>query len=147
MTYFTPAIDKYFASWILPDTWYTSHDDDLAKFYRFVIAIDHFSKRKKNPPLDLNDPCLAEYPERSRPKMARVATGHSRNPRTYEERALKEKILLAVERNHPDFDKTSATEFINRYVEKAMIMLDALWLVKEIGFPNREIRRWEPPLQ
>lgn len=144
MTYFTPAIDKYFAAWILPDTWYTDHPSDIANFYRFVRAIDHFSKPIKNPPLDLNDPNLSKYSERLRPKMAQILVGFGRNPRTYDKKALKEKILLAVKRNHPNFDETYAAELVDEYVEKAIVFLDALWAVKKIGFPDINIRNWEP---
>jgi len=149
MKYFTKAIDKYFASWILPDTWHTAHPSDMAKFYRFVIAIDHFSKPIRRPPLYLNDPHLAKYPERLRLRKAKTIVGTDRNPRTYDEKALKEKILLAVERNHPNFDKEYAEKLVDedKYVEKAMIILDALWAVKQIGFPHRNIQEWEPPLK
>lgn len=145
--YFTKTIDKYFASWILADTWHTGHPSDMAKFYRFVIAIDHFSKCIQLPPLDLDDPCLAKYPARSRPKLAKIKVGLARNPRTYDEKALKEKILLAVERNYPDFNETYAAELVDEYVKKAMIILDALWAVKKIGFPRIDIQKWEPPLK
>ena len=147
MKYFTPAIDKYFASWILPRTWATSHPSDQSRFYRFVVAIDHFSKPIKRRPLDLNDPHLAQYPAELRPAMAKMLVGKGRNPRTSDERSLKKKILLAVKRNHPDFNETYAAKLIDSHVEKAMIVLDALWAIRAIGFPHRDIQKWEPPLK
>jgi len=147
MKYFTKSIDKYFACWILPDTWHTGHPSDMDRFYRFVIAIDHFSKPLKRPPLDLNDPYLTKYPAKLRPKFAKLCTGTDRNPRTYDEKALKQKILLAVKRNYPDFNETYAAELVDEYVEKAMTILRALWAVKRIGFPDRYIKQWEPPLK
>ncbi|MBN2591727.1 MAG: hypothetical protein JXA96_17810, partial [Sedimentisphaerales bacterium] len=86
MKYFTKAIDKYFASWILCDTWPTNHPLDMERFYRFIIAIHHFSRNKRNPPLELNDPRLANYPESVRPKFARTLAGTYRNPRTNDEK-------------------------------------------------------------
>jgi len=75
--YFTPAIDKYFAYWILKDTWYTSQDIE-DNFYRFVLSLHYFSRSSKN---------------------------GDRNPRTYNKQNLIEKILLAVKRNHESFDE------------------------------------------
>ena len=147
MKYFTPAIDKYFASWILPRTWDTSNQSDQSEFYRFVVAIDHFSKPIKRRPLDVNDPRLAQYPPDLRPDMAKVLVGKDRNPRTCDARSLKQKIALAVKRNHPDFNETYAATLIDTYVEKAMIILDALWAIREIGFPHRDIQKWQPPLK
>ena len=147
MEYFTKAIDKYFASWILPDTWHTNHPSDMARFYRFIIAINHFSKPIKLKPLDLNDPSLAKYPEGKRAKFAKILVGSEHNPRTYDEKALKGKIILAVERNHPNFDKRYAEQLVDEHVKKAIIILDALWGVKKIGFPHLEIQRWKPPLK
>jgi hypothetical protein len=146
MTYFTPAIDKYFASWILRDTWHTGHPLDMARFYCFVRAVDHFSgpiKRK----LDLDDPHLANYPEELRPKFARHLAGSDRNPRTYDEKALKEKIVLAVKRNHPEFDEIRAAELADKFVAKAMIILPALWYSGRGSFPNMNIQKWNPPLK
>ena len=143
MKYFTPAIDKYFASWIIRDTWHSGHPEDMDRFYRFIIAINHFSKPIKHK-LGLDNPYLSKYPKILRPKMAKIIGGSEPNPRTYDEKALKQKILLAVKRNHPNLDETYAAELIEEYVEKAMIILRALWAVKRIGFPNRNIRKGEP---
>lgn len=147
MKYFTKSIDKYFASWILHDTWHTSHPLDNDRFYRFVIAIDHFSKPIKRPPLEPNDPRLAKYPPEERPYYAKLIVGSDRNPRTYDEKTLKEKILLAVKRNHPKFDEKYAAELVEEYVTKAMIILDALWAKKRIGVPHRDIQKWDLPLK
>ena len=147
MKYFTPAIDKYFASWILPDTWHTGHPLDNYRFYRFVIAIDHFSKSIKRKPLELNDPRLTKYTLEERPYHAKRIVGSDRNPRTYDEKALKEKILLAVKRNHSNFNEKYAEELIDGYVKKAMIILDALWAVKQIGFPNRYVQKGKQTLK
>ena len=147
MKYFTPAIDKYFASWILPRTWNTPHPCDQSRFYRFIVAIDHFSKPIKRRPLDVNDPHLAQYPAELRADMAKALVGKDRNPRTSDERLLKQRIALAVKRNHPDFDETYAAKIIDSYIKKAMVILDALWAVRQIGFPRRDIQKWDPPLK
>lgn len=42
-TCFSPEIDKYFAAWILPDTWNkTDHPSDCKRFHMFVKALDHY---------------------------------------------------------------------------------------------------------
>jgi len=79
--------------------------------------------------------------------MAKMLVPKGRNPRTYDERSLNQQIALAVKRNHPDFDDTCAARIIDGYVEKAMIILDALWAIREIGFPRADIRKWDPPLK
>lgn len=76
-----------------------------------------------------------------------LLAGYDRSPRTCNERELKEKILLAVKQNHQDFDETNAVELIEKYVARAMIILDALWAVKTIGFPNRHVQKWKPNLK
>ncbi len=44
MSYFTPMIDKYFANWILKETWDTLHGSDVDRFYLFVKALSFYSK-------------------------------------------------------------------------------------------------------
>ena len=146
MKYFTTAIDGYFASWVLRDTWHTNHQLDTARFYRFIIAIDHFSKPIKRK-LDPSDLRLTENPAELRDHFANVLAGHDRDPRTCNKKELKEKILLAVKRNHQNFDEMDAVELIEKYVARAMIILDALWAVKTIGFPNSDVQKWKPPLK
>jgi len=146
MKYFTKTIDKYFASWILPGTWHTKHWFDMARFYRFVFAIDYFSKPIESRTINYNDPAHAKCPECVQSKLAKFSSD-SRNPRTFDEQALKKNIMLAVKRNHTNFDETYAEKLIDNYVKKAIIILDALWAVKYIGFPQRDIQKWEPPLK
>jgi hypothetical protein len=107
MTYFTPVIDKYFAYWLIQSTWHTDQDIE-DNFWRFVIALNHFSRPLKN---------------------------KGRNPRTDNEAALREKILLAIKRNHPNFDKEYADRLVTELCRKAKIVL-------ELGhFPNMHIER------
>lgn len=143
MTYFTPAIDKYLASWILPDTWYTDQDIE-ERFYCFVMAINRYSKDILAEQLGLDDPDLAQYPIGLRKKLSKTK---SRNPRTCDKNNLIEKLMLAVERNHPNFDKQYAADLIDELADKAMIILEALYFAKKAGFPNEKIRRWNPPLK
>ena len=143
MTYFTPAIDKYLASWILPDTWGTDQDIE-DRFYCFVMAINRYSKDILVEQLGLDDPALAQYPIGLRKKFYKIK---SRNPRTSDKDNLKYKLLLAVERNHPNFDKQVASDLIDELADKAMIILDALYFAKKAGFPNENIQRWNPLLK
>ena len=143
MTYFTLGIDKYLASWILPDTWHTDQDIE-DRFYCFVMAINRNSKDIIVKQLGLDDPELAQYPIVLRKKFSK---NEGRNPRTSDKNNLKEKLMLAVERNHPNFDKQYAADLINELADKAMIILDALYFAKKKGFPNENIRRWNPPLK
>jgi hypothetical protein len=113
MTYFTPVIDKYLACWLLSDTWYTDQDIE-DNFWRFIIALNHYNRPLKN---------------------------KGRNPRTYDKATLKEKILLAIKRNHPNFDINNADRLVTELCKKAMIVLDALWFVKLGHFPNMHIER------
>ena len=144
MKYFTPSIDKYFAAWILRDTWDSGHPLDMQRFYRFVRAIDHFSKAIRRPPLDLNDPILSDYPAKLRAKFAKTIVGFDRNPRTYDEDGLKKKIVLAVRRNHENFNKTHVEEQAAEFAERGMLILDVLWAWKQMPFPDEKIRKWEP---
>ena len=122
--YFAPAIDKYFAAWILPSTWYTSDQRDDARFYRFVMAVFTFSNSKK----------------RSREHDA------SAHPRLYDERSMRENIFKAAISNHR-FNKKAAVEQAEQYATKAMLILDFLWTIKKEGFPLRPIQKWDPPLK
>ena len=54
--------------------------------------------------------------------------------------------MLAIERNHPDFDTETAIDLVNELAEKAMIILDALHYAKR-GFPSEDIRTWNPSLK
>lgn len=120
MTYFTPAIDKYLAYWILQDTWYTPQDIE-DNFYRFVIAIDHFSK---------------SYTTR----MRRLKGVSERHNRTCNKKTFIEKVLLAIKRNHENFDEQYATKLVTKLADKAMIILDALWFSRMAGFPRSDIQ-------
>jgi hypothetical protein len=144
MKYFTPTIDKYFAAWVLRDTWDSGHPLDMQNFYRFVRAIDHFSKAIRRSPLDLNDPILSNYPEKLWPKFAKTSVGFDRNPRTYDEDGLKKKIVLAVRRNHENLSKTYVEEQAVEFVKRAMLILDVLWAWKQMPFPDQKIQKWEP---
>jgi len=119
----------------------------MERFYKFVIAINYYSKAIRRPPLELNDPLLAKHPASLRPKFAKLIVATDRNPRTVDEEGFKEKILLAVKRNHPNFDEAYAAKLVDKYAEKAMVVLDALWAVKKTGFPNRNIQKWQPSLK
>lgn len=120
MKYFTRAIDKYLAYWILQDTWYTPQDIE-DNFYRFVIAIDHFSK---------------SYTTRRR----RRTSVPERHNRTCNKKTFVEKVLLAIKRNHENFDELYATELVTKLADKAMIILDALWFSRMAGFPRSDIQ-------
>ena len=78
MTYFTPVIDKYLASWILPDTWHTDQDIE-DRFYCFVMAIDSISRNIKAGQLDLDDPILEKYPERISGNFSKIYEGGIRS--------------------------------------------------------------------
>ena len=127
MQYFTKGSDKYFASWILQDTWHTPQDIE-DNFYRFIIAIHHCSKSYSTRKLK--------------------ATGVlERHPRTYDKNALIDNILLAIKRNHENFDHEYAKQLVLELAEKAIIILDALWFSRLAGFPNLEIQISNPPLK
>jgi len=147
MKYFTPAIDKYFAAWILRDTWDSEHPIDTQRFNRFIRSINHFSKDKRRPPLDHNDPILSEYPEELRPLYAKTCVGYDRNPRTYDKVGLKKNIVLAVRRNHKNFNETYVEKKAADFAERAMWILDVLWDWKQLPFPDEKIRKWEPDLK
>lgn len=69
MYYFTKMIDKYLAYWLLSDTWYTSQDIE-DNFWRFIIALNHYSKRLKDKSLTPDDTSLANLTERNRIRIA-----------------------------------------------------------------------------
>jgi hypothetical protein len=138
MTYFTPVIDKYLASWLIKSTWHTDQDIE-DNFWRFVIALNHYSKPSKIKALTPDDPSLADLPKPIRIHEANRRI--CRNHRTSDVTALKEKILLAIKRNHPHFDEVYADSLVSKLCKKAMIVLDALWFVKIRGFPNYHIER------
>jgi hypothetical protein len=120
----------------------------MARFYRFVLAIDHFSKPIKRRGIDLDDPVLAEYPPDLRPKYAKLMTGIDRNPRTCDEKGLKEKILLAIKRNHPNFNGRLAEKLAGDYAKKAVQFLNALWYSKHVHlFPDKRLERQRPSLK
>ena len=114
MRYFTRGIDKYLANWIQFDTWHTSQDIE-DRFYAFVMAISRNSR-------PLSDD-----------------TALSRNPRTYDKAGFIEKVLLAIERNWPDFDQEYARERVEKLAGKAMIILDAMWYDRRAN--HRQIRQ------
>lgn len=142
MKYFTPAIDKYFAAWILPDTFDT--DQDLAKFHLFVYAVHHFSKPIGSYPLPLDDPSLEQYPEHLRPKFAKRTAP---NPRTHDKKGMQKKILLAIKNNHKDCDEQWAMEFAADRSDKAMMYLKFLEDVKHSGFPCDDVQNWKPDIK
>ncbi|MBN2295777.1 MAG: hypothetical protein JXM70_25320 [Pirellulales bacterium] len=114
MRYFTDGIDKYLANWLQVDTWYT-HLDIEDRFYAFVMAIDRNSRPIKDSTRSVN-----------------------RNPRTYDKAAFIEKVLLAIQRNWPDFDQEHARQLIEKLATKAMMILDALWYDRHTN--HRHIR-------
>jgi hypothetical protein len=137
MRYFTPMIDKYLAYWLLcSDTWWK----DEYNFWGFILALNYYSKSLKDKALTPDDPSLAHLPERNRIFFANRRTLH--NPRTCDETALRKKILLAIERNHLGFVKGSydVNKIVTELCDKAMIVLDVLWLAKQKRFfPNAHI--------
>jgi hypothetical protein len=138
MTYFTPVIDRYLANWLIHSTWYTDQDI-TANFWLFVIALNHYSKPSKVKGLTPDDPLLADLPKPIRIHEANRRI--CRNSRTSDEANLKKKILLAIKRNHPNFDMDYADSLVTEFCKKAMIVLDALWFVQLGHFPNRHIEQ------
>ena len=136
MSYFTPAIDKYFAKWIINDTWSTGHWADEERFYLFVKAVDFYTRAlKPNLQVDGNGdrPPISHF----QPKV--------RNPRTCDEKSMREKILLAVQRNHPGFDEAYAETLAREYAGKAILILDYSWYIRHSPFGSSSIRDWNPP--
>ncbi len=41
--------------------------------------------------------------------------------------SFKEKVSLAIKRNHPDWNEQYITDEVQELAEKAIIILDALW--------------------
>jgi hypothetical protein len=122
--YFSAAIDRYFAAWILPDTWDAAHD--MYKFYLFVYAVHFYSKRVNR-------------------NLDRARRRGDRNPRTFDESAMRTKIKRAIDRNHPRFDKARAVKIAEERAKAAMQILECLAAVQE-WFPCIE-STWQPHLR
>ena len=60
--------------------------------------------------------------------------------------ALREKIVLAGERNHGQLDR-DRIELVDCLVDRASFILDALWAAKESGFPHRRMDEYKPVLK
>lgn len=45
--YFSPQIDRYFAHWILPGTWFKGNPQDDKRFYLFVKALHVYDYEHK----------------------------------------------------------------------------------------------------
>lgn len=136
MTYFTPAIDKYFAAWILPTTWYKP-DYDEERFFRFVLALDRYSRPVKNTHMADSD---------AKPARSIHNGGLLRNPRTYDQGAMKRKILQAVKQNH-NFHKAQAERYASRFASEARLILDCLWVSRIHPIGDKETRKWQSPLK
>lgn len=52
--YFAKVIDRYFLSWICPDTWDTFHPNDMERFYKFVKAIKRYARSNYGPKIYQN---------------------------------------------------------------------------------------------
>jgi len=135
--YFTKVIDKYFASWILPDTWSTSHPSDLGRFYLFVYAIHKLSKPAvRRIPLD--DPDLVGLPSGLKKYRSKIKSPHRR---TYDENAMRMKICMAIEKNH-HYSEHDAKKLADKYAKMAIDFLEALQAVKG-RFPYMWVQRKE----
>ena len=143
MTYFTPAIDKRFANWILPDTWHTFHLADMTRFYAFVAAIDRFSTKTSYRRVRARDLGFEDGdPDRE------IIMPPQSHPRTHDSAAMREKILTAVERNHPNFHRPEAERLAQKFTDMAMTILEYVWLAKhEIDLNDPAFRNWDPPLK
>lgn len=114
MTYFTPGIDKYLAHWLLKDTWDTDRDIE-DNFYLFIIAIHQLSHRRNKGRFD---------------KFQMV-----------DKTDFKNKLIRAIQNNHPDYDPEEANRLITELADKAMIVLEVLHSVKIAGdYPRIGIR-------
>lgn len=141
--YFARVIDKYFAAWILRDTWYTGHPLDMERFYLFVYALHKLSKPIKMHSYNPDDPAIQDLPQHIKEKRSIV---YERNPRTYDRDNFRKKLLRAIHNNH-GFDPVYAEQCADEFTEKAMIFLDALEAVKKKGYPNFYITEWKPFLK
>ena len=137
MVYFTPAIDRYCASWILPETWYTGGQDDQDRFYRFVLAVNLYSRPVRN--RHVADDAV-------KPARSIHNRGLLRNPRTYDQQAMKRKIILAVRRNHT-FNEGELEKYAVEFAREAIKTLDCLWVAKTGPIGDIVTRKWEPPLK
>jgi hypothetical protein len=52
--HFSKIIDRYFLSWICPDTWATYHPLDMERFYKFVKAIKRYARSNYGPKIYKN---------------------------------------------------------------------------------------------
>ena len=124
MRYFTEGIDKYLASWIQIDTWYTSQDIE-DRFYAFVMAIGRNSRPVRDETRSIDDADLKKYTHKEKLRIVNQRT--CRNPRTSDKAAFVKKVLRAIKRNRPNFDQEFARELVERLADKAMMILDAMW--------------------
>ena len=115
--YFTPMIDKYFADWILKETWNSSHPLDMKRFYTFVVAVHRLSKQ--------GDEILC----------------------TYNEDTIKDSIVTAVQRNHPGFAEDDLGRLAEERTRTAMQILDCLSATEGEDFPSSTMIEWKPPLR
>lgn len=83
--YFSPQIDKYFAAWILPDTWHKSHWADESRFYKFIKALDYYQDPER-----LNEARLQEK------ILSAVKQNHTFDPQVAEE-IINQRVLDARE--------------------------------------------------
>ena len=124
MIYFTKGIDKYLANWVLKDTCLTPQDIE-DNFYPFVIAIDRNSRRIKDNARSPDDPDLADLSEEQKQRILNKRT--LRNPRTYDMSNFRDKVSLAIKRNHPDWNDEYINDEVQKLSKKAELILDALW--------------------
>jgi hypothetical protein len=137
MPYFTKAIDKYFANWILTDTWFTHHESDDNRFYRFVLALDFFSRPIRN----------AHWQDKYKDGFRSIYNkGLLRNPRTSDSVVLKKKIILTVQRNH-NFNDAELVKYADEFANRAIIILDCLWLNRSEGLKRLEFNKYNPGLK
>lgn len=124
--YFTPAVDKYFAAWILKSTCFTGHPFDERRFYRFVLAVHKLSK-----------------PVAVRDEDGNLVDNRGRNPRTHDKAQFRAKIVEAVNRNG-GFDADHLEIYASEYADRAMMLLEFLWETRH-GLPR--VDQWNPPLK
>jgi len=124
MKYFTKVIDKYLANWVCKDTCLTPQDIE-DNFYPFVIAIDRNSRRIKDKTRSPDDPDIVDLSEEQRQRILNRRT--LRNPRTYDMSNFRDKVSLAIKRNHPDWNDEYINEEVQKLSTKAELILDALW--------------------
>ena len=64
--YFAKMIDRYFLSWIRPDTWDTYHPFDTERFYKFVKAIRRYARVNYGPKIRQN---IIEAARKEHPRL------------------------------------------------------------------------------